>query len=660
MSQPSYDLFDNEERIIEASQALSERLSITLDEAQSGFNQLVEAYRKSCREQRRLVKVSDRLQAQLDTARQQAESANKAKSLFLATMTHEIRNPLSAMIGVVDLLLNTPLNADQKELAGLMRIGSHSLFNIINDILDFSKIEAGKLVLEDDYFSPRKLLDEVVSLMATQARQKGLDCRLLVADEVPQQVRGDPARLRQIVLNLLGNAIKFTREGAVTVQVHCLRQDDNHAELRYEIKDTGIGLSEEQQTHLFTFYSQADPSIARRYGGTGLGLAICKNLVQAMSGELGVDSVPGSGSTFWFTARFGLVQNTLSTVVAAVAPPQAEQAHDLARGMTGRALDLRIADHGERLLNTMRVLVLDDNISNATLLQSHLSGLENVGCQVLTDPYKALDWCAQNTADLVLVDVLMPGMDGFEFLAELQRLPAYANVPVVMITASIDPSLRQRALVAGVTDFIRKPADPVELLARVRNMLRLRQRQLELEHEINQRQQLEAELRHMVSTDELTGLYSRRYFLEAADRESKRSRRTEQPLTVLVMDIDHFKQINDQFGHAGGDYALRQFSGIARQMLRETDLIGRLGGEEFGALLPETDGAGALEVAERIRAAVAAANLDIDGRAFTLTVSIGVALYKPAHYDIETTLLQADRALYQAKHAGRNCVKLAG
>ena len=374
-----------------------------------------------------------------ESALKEAERANKAKSEFLANMSHEIRTPMNGVLGMLRLLLARGLTGRQYELARIAETSAKDLLNILNDILDYSKLEAGRVELEHVSFSPNQVLDNVVSLLRVRADDKGLDLLVEPSSELPEWIKGDPTRVRQILFNLIGNAIKFTQKGSVRVMATQRVLEGSNLELHISVSDTGIGITQDDQTHIFNRFSQADNTTTRKFGGSGLGLAICKQLVELMDGKIGLESIVGEGSTFWFTIR---------CTVGAV--PQISE-----------VCDAQVVPPGRRL----RILVAEDNPVNLMVVQSFL---EQEGHHVLVaeNGLEAVQAVKMATYDLVLMDIQMPEMDGPAAARTIRGLEgAISEVPIIALTANTMPGDREEYLAAGMNDHLAKPFDPQQLMA---------------------------------------------------------------------------------------------------------------------------------------------------------------------------------------------------
>ncbi|WP_343731572.1 EAL domain-containing protein [Duganella sp.] len=830
-----------------------------------------------------MMNVLEQREAELKESRDAAVNMAQMKAQFAATVSHEVRTPLNGVVGMLDMLKETRLTQRQQEFVDVAWNSSRTLIALINNILDFSKMEAGKLTLEEAEFSLAALLSEVTELVARPAQQKGVGVSWLVADGVPDCVIGDSLRLRQILINLTGNAVKFTERGEVVISVSAMTAEP--LVLEFEVRDSGVGMSEEVQRRLFEAYMQSDPSTTRRYGGTGLGLAICKQLVELLGGEISVRSVAGSGTTFTFSVPSRRAPVQPAQVAAATvphAPPRAlparqyrvliaednrtnqmvaagmltmngcvcefaadgleavraaqrdrfdlilmdcsmpemdgyeatahirlaEQAlgrrtpliamtantqigdaekclaagmddylakpitlvelrHKLekwlpqggpggvagapaptsltvtppARRAAGPApLDLDIFDklrevlggslphavtpyledtpicldelaqavrngdmdtarnrahalkgssgnfgadalaqlalqaeqlaaagQPERILpllaplndqyqavaaflraelsytepddlhlndDTPQVLVVDDDRSTRSTLR-HTLQRDGFRVEEASDGQQALSMLSRFQPDVILMDAMMPVMDGFTACARMQELPNGADIPVLMITALQDNSSVERAFAAGASDYIPKPIHYAVLSQRVRRII-----------EANR---AEKRIRHLAYNDVLTNLPNRTLFFELLGKSIDHARSAGQQVAVLFMDLDRFKYVNDNLGHAIGDRLLQAVAQRVRQTVRLADSVARLGGDEFTVVLNELDSPAAAATAAHNIVRALSAPFPIDGHDIFVTASVGIAMFPHDGSDVANLVKHADSAMYRAK-----------
>ncbi|MEK6579630.1 MAG: ATP-binding protein [Bdellovibrionota bacterium] len=384
------------------------------------------------------VRARQRTERELVFAREKAIEASRVKSLFLANMSHEIRTPMNAILGISDVLYGTELNPKQREYVSVIIQSGDALSAVINDVLDFSKIESGKLGLYNDEFSFRDTVQNTVQILSYGALRKGLRLDLKIPPHLPQTLRGDMVRIRQILMNLIGNAIKFTESGSVTVQVSVAEDSPGKVKVKTEVVDTGIGIQESAMGRIFEPFSQADPSMTRKYGGTGLGLPISRKLVEMMGGVLGVSSELGRGSRFWFILPLEVVpMESKSAKITEVIPV-----------------------HLKKTKSEVKILIAEDNAFNRLAI---LESLAKLGYQAdwVESGRGAIEMANARSYDLILMDCQMPGMDGYEATREIRKSesPELREIPIIAVTAHALKGDREKCTAAGMNDYLPKPIE---------------------------------------------------------------------------------------------------------------------------------------------------------------------------------------------------------
>ncbi len=396
----------------------------------SSNHQLTEKINSLAKREKALLKQNKRLQL-----------TSKNKNLFLASMSHEIRTPMNGIVGAIEILEGTELQADQAKFLGIIETCSNALLSVIDDILDYSKIEANELKIETVDFNLKDIVSQVRDILIFKAQEKNIEFTTHIVHNVPIWLKGDPLRVRQILLNLANNAVKFTESGAVSIEVSLASQTDNDAVIEFKVKDTGIGIPSDQQKHLFKNFSQVSSEITRQYGGTGLGLAISRKLTEMMNGEIGAESEPGTGSTFRFTIPLTKQQGTRKS------------RNDLIHlGRQKRA-------NSKESKKELSVLLVEDDTINQKIT-SILLEKEGFKITIAETGVQAIETMRENTFDLILMDVEMPEKNGYDTTREIRASTAKTDshqIPIIAMTAHAMSGIREKCLAAGMNDYISKP-----------------------------------------------------------------------------------------------------------------------------------------------------------------------------------------------------------
>jgi len=402
-------------------------------------------YFRDLREHKKVMAEMQRAEQKLREAKELAEDSAKVKSEFLANMSHEIRTPMNGIIGITNLAIKNETSEKQKEYLNKIKQSASSLLRIINDILDFSKIEAGRLEIEKTEFCIHSLVNDIKNIAAYFVNEKGIELVINVSDKVDFNVLGDSLRLQQVILNIVSNAIKFTHEGHITISVAVEERSGNNAKLLFSIRDTGIGMTEEQAAKVFGAFSQADSSTTRKYGGTGLGLAISKNIVELLGGTIWLKSTPGKGTTFFFTVSFE----------------------------TTEARDLTVADNFgaakpiiPEQFKGARILLAEDNEINQ-IIAYELLNEAGFSVEIASNGKEAIEMVWQKDYGIILMDVQMPEMDGLTATGIIRSDERFKNTPIVAMTANAMQGDREKSIQAGMVDHITKPLDPNILMETV-------------------------------------------------------------------------------------------------------------------------------------------------------------------------------------------------
>lgn len=573
--------------------------------------------------------------------RRKAKTLSLIKDEFLANTAHELKTPLHGIIGLTNSLLVSPSNdfSDEvkKNLSLISRSGKRLSF-LINDILDLVRLKHKDISLNIQLVDPFPVIEQVLSLLDPMVVKPNVK----IVNAIPQNgpwIRCDENRLYQIFFNLISNSIKFTHNGSITISSKIIGE-----KILFSIHDTGIGIDNENKERIFDRFEQVGSSSKSLYNnGVGLGLPIAKKLIELHSGSLELFSGAGKGTLITFSLPYAM--RTLKEVETI--DPQSDIVS---------LTEIKIQESERRRYKNQsikHILIVDDEEINIQILVNYLCNL-NYSLDVASNGLVALEKCAINKYDLILLDVMMPYKTGYEVCRELRETYTRSELPIILLTARNQNTDFAMGFSAGANEFLTKPFDQAELLARIGNLLELKT----VRKDIFAKEKELDEVKVLANTDELTGLRNRRSFLNKGKTLWENSISKDEPLCLLMLDIDYFKSVNDTYGHLVGDQFLAKFAEILHFSVRDNDLVARYGGEEFIILLTNTDFDSGLLIAERIRKAVESMELIIDGfPPLKRTVSVGIAYRNSDTDDFEKLIKRADDLLYTAKEKGRNKIQ---
>ncbi len=586
---------------------------------------------KFSREHRTVALLSEKLKV-----------VDRLKDEFLANTSHELRTPINGIIGIAESLINGaagPLSGEARQNLGLIASSGKRLSTLINDVLDFSKLRNNDILISKKPLDLRRMVLVVMTVIKSTTPNKAIHLINDIPEDMPFAY-GDENRLQQILYNLIGNGVKYTEKGYVRVSA-TPGTGPGASTMEIRVEDSGMGINPSLKERIFKSFEQGDGSIEREYKGTGLGLPITKKLVELHEGNIRVESEPGKGASFIFTFPQAAANERKAegfrfdpTPLSGILPfPDA----------CGFLPDIRICERSEK------VLVVDDEAINGQVLLNYL-GVKKLGAEFVPSGRLALERVKTCRYDLVLLDIMMPRMSGYEVCRKLRENYTTFELPIIFLTAKNQPGDIVTAFEVGANDYIVKPVDKTELSAKIDIHLSLKDAAARA-----------IENARLANIDPLTGLYNRRYFMDFGKREFETVRRKKGSLSVIMIDIDYFKEVNDRYGHDIGDRVLKQVSSIIRKNLRAIDIPGRYGGDEFMIILPGTGLKGAIPVADKIRSIFEKKTFGVKGGGhLKLTLSLGVAHYSDGVESFDEMVKKTDEMLYKSKAEGRNRISCPG